>query len=311
MPNAMPERVNTQRAEVVDAVLRAIDRDGLRWTEPFIHTATPHNPVTGNRYRGTNRTNLAAIAVIRGYDDPRWLTWSQIQRAGLRVRKGSRSAVVEKWKLMPVGTATSDETDTTPAPRMIPRCVGYFNVFNAAEIDGIAPLDAPAPLPQSELTAVADRLIETARCEVRTDKSGGAYYSPRLDLVHMPPRELFVGSTDDERAEGYVATLLHELTHATAPAVGRKATGRFGSPDYAREELVAELGAMFAEADLGIRARQRDDDPHFVQHAAYLQSWSRMLHDRPGALYAAAGFAERAAAYLVGRYTATGAVTAA
>lgn len=308
MPNTMPARVTAQRAEVVDAVLRAIDHDGLHWVEPFIHTASPHNPVTGNRYRGTNRTNLAAIAVVRGYDDPRWLTWSQIQRAGLRVRKGARSAVIEKWKLMPVGTATSDETDE---PRMIPRCVGYFNVFNGSEIDGLAPLDQPAPLPRSVMTDVADRLIASSRCEVRTDRTGGAYYSPRLDLVHMPPREMFVGDTDDERAEGYVATLLHELTHATAPAVGRKAEGRFGSPDYAREELVAELGAMFAEADLGIRARQSDNDPHFVQHAAYLQSWSRMLHDRPGALYAAAGFAERAAAYLVERYTATGAVTAA
>jgi antirestriction protein ArdC len=198
---------------------------------------------------------------------------------------------VEKWTLFP-----RDKDD--PDSPLIPRCVGHYNVFNVADTDGAWPIDdVVTPLPVSELTQAADRLIASSRCEVREDNTGGAFYSPRLDLIHMPCRDRFAD------AEYFVRILLHEMTHSTAPAVGRIVeAGGFGSEGYAREELVAELGAMFAMNATGIRAALDERDPYWEQHAAYLQSWTRMLTDKPNALYQAASAAERACEYIVGRY---------
>ena len=118
-----------------------------------------------------------------------------------------------------------------------------------------------------------------------------AVYSPDRDLVQMPEIQTF---RDSER---YNRVLAHEASHATRHesrldrALGRK---RFGDAGYAMEELVALSGAAFLCADLGITPETRDD------HAAYIQSWLKVLKDDKRAIFTAASHAQKAADYLHG-----------
>src|SRR5712672_2732815 len=130
----------------------------------------------------------------------------------------------------------------------------------------------------------ADRFFAATGIELR---HGGtrAYYAEGPDYVQMPPFETF------RDAESYAATLVHELTHATkhgkrlARDLGRK---RFGDEGYAREELVAELGAAFLCADLELTPEVRDD------HASYMASWLEVLSNDNRAIFGAAAHAQRA-----------------
>ena len=123
-----------------------------------------------------------------------------------------------------------------------------------------------------------------------------ACYSPKLDEIQMPQQEAFVGSSTSSATEAYYATLLHELTHWTAPAhrCDRDLSGRFGSEAYAMEELVAELGAAFLCADLGIANEPRAD------HAQYLSHWLKVLKADKRAIFTAASKAAQATAFLGG-----------
>jgi len=136
-----------------------------------------------------------------------------------------------------------------------------------------------------------------------TIQHGGssAFYSPSRDIVQMPELKAF------RDAESYAATLAHECCHATRHPtrldrdLGRK---RFGDAGYAMEELVAEIGAAFLCADLGITPETRDD------HAAYIQSWLKVLKDDKRAIFTAASHAQKAADYLHGLQPQTGAAPA-
>ena len=136
----------------------------------------------------------------------------------------------------------------------------------------------------------AEHFVANTGADIRHG-GGMAYYAPPRDFVQMPPFESF------RQAEGYYATLAHELTHWTrhpsrlAREFGRQ---RWGDEGYAMEELVAELGAAFLCADLGLTPEIRDD------HAAYIGSWLKVLKNDKRAVFTAASHAQAPADYLHG-----------
>jgi antirestriction protein ArdC len=121
-----------------------------------------------------------------------------------------------------------------------------------------------------------------------------ACFVPKLDEIHMPPRELFTGSATSSATEAYYSTLLHELVHWTGPAhrCDRDLSGRFGTEAYAMEELVGELGAAFLCAELRIAVEPRAD------HAQYLAHWLNVLKADKRAIFTAASKAGEAVAFL-------------
>ena len=92
------EIIDNQRQAVVEKIIEDMKRDGLRWAEPYLPSLTPHNPVSGTVYQGGNRVHLGFIGFMRGYTDNRWATFNQIKDAGWHVKKGAKSALIEKWK---------------------------------------------------------------------------------------------------------------------------------------------------------------------------------------------------------------------
>lgn len=291
------ERVKERRAVVVEKVIADMKRDGLRWSEPYLPTMTPHNPVTGTVYQGGNRLHLAFTGMMRGFEDNRWCTFKQIQDAGWHLRKGSKSALIERWKAFVI-KSENEETGEEEVTGRYMRLVGCWNVFNASEIEGI-PAE-PVPQHVSDRTAsIATDLIASSRCPV-TESPGYlnmAAYAPLLDRILIAPRETFRSD------ESFTRTLLHEMTHSTGhpSALNRGCNTDFGSPEYAKEELVAELGSLFLSADLGIQSADMEGE-FYESHVAYLKSWISALENDPDYLFKAASQADKASAYLKERY---------
>lgn len=141
MAGKTSDRVADQRKEIVDHVIEEMGKGGFSWLKPWADSASPHNPVTGSTYHGRNRMHLAVMAAIKGYNDPRWVTFNQAKKVGWKLQKGAKSCIVEKWKMYPVKDSGKEKDKSSPASddtqnlRMIPRCVGYWSVFNASQFD--------------------------------------------------------------------------------------------------------------------------------------------------------------------------------
>jgi antirestriction protein ArdC len=252
---------------ITGQIVAALERGVKPWTQPWnaAHAAGPvsrplrHN---GQPYAGINVLTLRASAMERHYAAPIWMTFRQALELGGHVRKGEKGAPVVYANTI---VRTEEGADGEDEQRAIPFLKAY-TVFNIEQIDGLpAHYYAPAHngLNPGERIARAEAFFAATRADIRHG-GNSAFYVPSQDFIQMPPFEAF------RDAHGYYATLAHECCHWTRHKsrldrdLGRK---RFGDAGYAREELVAELGAAFLCADLGLKLEDRED------HAAYIGSW--------------------------------------
>lgn len=260
--------------------------DPAGWTLPWnVSAGLPVNASTGKYYRGGNVVSFWSAAVVNSYDSPYWATYKQWAALGAQVRKGERGTYGVKWNFpTPEQRAKREAQGLKSAP--FPTT---FAVFNSAQVDGWTAPEVAEPLSDAERAAGADEFFKAVGAQVRTDNH--AYYSPGGDYIGIPAFE------DFRDAGGYYATLAHEHTHWTGAekrldrGIVAAAADRGGSV-YAREELVAELGAAFLCAELGISPEPRPD------HAQYLASWIRVLNSDSSLLWKAASAAQKAVAFL-------------
>jgi antirestriction protein ArdC len=244
-------------------------------------------------YQGINVVLLWSEAVARGFASSTWMTFKQSLELGGHIRKGESGTMV-----VYANKVTKTETDDNgdDVERTVPFLRAY-TVFCVDQIDGLpeqyykSATAAPAA-PAAQRIAHADAFFANTGATIR---HGGdkAYFAPSLDLIQMPPFESF------RDAESYTATLAHECVHWTAPAhrVNRDLS-RYSKDrsKRAREELVAELGACFLSADLGIVPEL---EPR-ADHASYLASWLEVLSNDKRFIFSAAAHAQRAVTYLHG-----------
>jgi antirestriction protein ArdC len=253
-----------------------------RITRPLRHNGLP--------YQGINVVMLWSAAVAQGFAAPIWMTFRQAQELKAHVRKGEKGNLVVYASTV-TRTERDDETGEEQE-RDIPFMKGY-TVFNVEQIDGLPPQFYAPAAPRLEEVARIDHAESFFAATGAAIRHGGnqAYYSVTGDRVQMPPFETF------RDAESYYATLSHEITHWTRhPSrldrdFGRK---RWGDEGYAMEELVAELGSPFLSADLDVALEPRPD------HAAYIESWLKVLKQDKRAIFSAAAHAQRAADFLGG-----------
>ena len=279
-------------SRVTDKIIADIEGGNLTWLQPWQagHKAGPvSRPLRagGVPYRGVNVLMLWAAAMEKGYACPLWLTYKQAAELGGQVRKGEKGSLVVYANTF---TKTGTDEQGAEVETEIPFMKGY-TVFNAEQIDGLpAHFYATLPPLNNEIARLesAERFFASTRATIQ---HGGAraFYSYDRDIMQMPELQAF------RDAESYYATLAHEATHWTRhPSrldrdLGRK---RFADAGYAMEELVAEIGAAFLCADLGITPETRDD------HAAYIVSWLQVLKNDKRAIFTAASHAQKAADYL-------------
>jgi len=280
--------------KVTGKIIADLEQGELTWLKPWsagnmkgrIVKPLRHN---GAAYSGINVLMLWGAAIEAGYLSPHWMTFKQAREFGAHVRKGERGNPVVYASTL---TRTGEREDGSEEERTIPFMKAY-TVFNVEQIEGLPAHYYVRPEPvidPAQRIGHAEGFFAAAGADIR---HGGnqAYYSGASDHVQMPVFECF------RSPESYYATLAHEMTHWTKHKkrldrdFGRK---RRGDEGYAREELVAELGAAFLCADLALTPEPG------AGHAAYIQSWLKVLKEDKRAIFSAAAHAQRAADFLHG-----------
>lgn len=283
-------------SRITDQIVRSLEQGIKPWTQPWnaAHAAGPvSRPLrfNGETYSGINVLTLWASAMERSFAAPIWMTFRQAKELGGHVRKGEKGAPVVYANTIvktDVDEKTGDDVDVT-----IPFMKGY-TVFNVEQIEDLpAHYYARAESSENpdERLAHAEAFFSKVGASIQNG-GNSAYYRMASDHIQMPSFEAFFN------AQSYYATLAHESVHWTRhPSRLDRSFNqeRFGDVGYAKEELVAELGAAFLCADLGLKLEDRPD------HAAYIGSWLQVLRNDKRAVFTAAAHAQRAVDYLHSR----------
>lgn len=303
------------------------------WKEAGI-SGMPQNAITGKDYKGGNRLILLMEGMDRGYADPRWLTFKQAQELGGGVSKGEHGVRIEYWDKMPfwkrrdvevmkgnqrvfVDAAKGIEGNMVPLKggEMVPKSAltathdqkqyswrqaeaqldllygkshVVFNVeqcrnLNIEQIQKVSEIEGF----DKAKAIVSGMEADGVKINHPSDR---AFYRPGADTVTMPAPEQF------NSLEAYYSTLLHELGHATGhkDRLDRPQINSFGSEDYAKEELVAELASAFTSIETGVKF----DD---ANHAAYVGNWLQVLKNDKNEIFRAAKAAGQATDFMLER----------
>jgi antirestriction protein ArdC len=281
-------------SEVTSQIIAALEAGTPPWRKPWDtskagNLGIPCNAVTGMRYRGINVLTLATSPLALAAADPRWATYKQAADRAWQVRKGARGTTAYFFKRIEVSDPRQNtEHDEDGKTRYIP-LLRAFTLFHASQIEGV-PEFAPPSATEAPWRAsdAAGTIVTSSRVTVRI---GGdrAFYALGTDHIQMPPRHVFPS------AEGWCSTVLHELGHATGhpSRLNRDLRNSFGSPDYAREELRAEIAQVMVCAELGI------GECEFTNGAAYIASWLETLRSDRKEIFRASADAQRIADYLL------------
>ncbi len=281
--------VNDVYQKITDRIISELEQGVQPWFKPWSGGNMAGKVVlplrsTGEEYRGINIISLWMTAVSASYSCNYWFTFKQALALGGNVRKGEKGSLVVYANSI---TKTEQNKEGEDETKTIPFLKGY-TVFNGDQCDGLPvrfyPKAEPLPVVTAQRIDSAEAFFDATGARVRY---GGnrAYYAPSLDHIQLPPFESF------RDAESYTATKAHEFIHWTGhkSRLDRDLSGSFGTMDYAKEELVAELGSAFLCADLKITPEIRED------HAAYIATWLKVLKDDKRLIFRAAAQAQKAA----------------
>lgn len=305
------QKVEDKRKKMVETLISFIEQDPAQWEAGWYKAPSipPLNGKTQRNYKGLNAFYLYVIALQHGYRDPRWLTFNQVKEFGGNVKSGEKSSEIFFWtwydkktkKPFDVKTldGMTDEEKQEYKQENVRPVIKFYQVFNAQQCDKLPEYELiQTPEMAAEERARQNDLIETviANSEAPIQYNGGnrAYYSPMSDSIHLPEIK------DFKTMQDYYATALHEIAHSTGheSRLNRSLKGIFGSPDYAREELRAELASVFMQTELGISVEGK----HFENHGSYLASWLKAVKDNPKEFYSAASDAEKISDYVSSHY---------
>lgn len=290
---------------IIDAI-EAAQADGseidsnLNWSKVLCADSIPSNHDTGAYYSGINLILLWRSKFEQQFNTSRWLTYKQAQKLGFQVRKGEKGTQIVKY-----GTFIPKVDPNIPAPPAIiaegseeewVQTKGYlqvYTVFNLCQIEGIDMTQFEPPAAhvleeiQSQACLRAKHIHDHCGAKIYLGHNS-AFYRPLCDSIYMPALSQF-NEPDD-----FYAVLFHELSHWTGAKHRLDRDKNYKRTEgYAYEELVAELGAAFLCADVGI-----DSERSSKNHASYIQSWLKVLKDDPKFLVSAASKASKAFAYI-------------
>ncbi|CCW19151.1 Antirestriction protein [Sphingobium indicum BiD32] len=286
-----PERINLYQ-QITDRIIADLEAGRVPWVQPWGSANTgigmPHNAVSSRRYSGINVLTLWHAVVSRGFSSHAFLTFRQAAALGGSVRRGERGVgIIYTRRFVPSSERRRADTEGTPTSGGIP-FLKHFTVFSVDQCDDLPEHIClpPPPIPDGLILPHAEELITATGADFRI---GGpsAFYSPSHDYVAVPRPDDFHEPINWHR------TAFHELGHWTGHAtrLGRDQTGSFGSKDYGREELIAEMAGAFVCAALGIVPS--------VRHADYIGPWLQIIREDNRAILRAASAASKAADYIL------------
>lgn len=220
-------------------------------------------------------------------DGGEYATFKQIKEAGGKVKKGEKSQIVVFWKMLNVEDTETEIEEKIPLLR-------YYRVFEiSSQVEGLEPKRKEEKFDHNPIEKAEKVKQEYFNAPSFSYISGGAWYKPFEDKVNVPPLE------DFEDVNKYYSTLFHEMVHSTGhknrlSREGVTGTIKFGSENYSKEELIAELGASMLCGVTGI------DNETIDNSASYIQSWLRALKDDKTLIVSASQKAQKASDHILG-----------
>lgn len=268
-------------AEVTSRMIEQMEQGIIPWRKPWIARGAAVSHVTGKPYSILNQMMLE--------NSGEYLTYQQCNSEGGFIRKGEKAHMIVFWKWIEKVDDETGEVVQVPFLR-------YYNVFHISQCEGIK-ARFPETLPQTaQSDDAADAIINgyISREGVRFIQAKGdsAFYQPLTDSVTVPMKEQFA-----ETAEFY-STVFHELTHSTGHESRLNRIDKmacFGSEEYSKEELIAEIGAAALVNYVGLETGKS-----FKNSAAYVQNWLQVLRNDKRFIVSAAGKAEKAVELIIG-----------
>ena len=273
---------------VTDRIIEQLENGIIPWEKPW----------TGIRSGAFNRVSKKPYSLINQMllnNSGEYATFKQWQDLGGKVRKGEKSEIIVFWKVLPI---EEEQEDGTKITKQIP-FLRYINVFHISQVDGVD------PLPKEELNEIepiekAENVLKDywKRENITVEHVAGdrAYYSPSFDKICLPLFEQF------KDANEYYSTAFHESVHSTMKesrcnrAEERKnKLVAFGSEEYSKEELVAEIGSANLMSVIGIETKKS-----FRNSTAYIQNWLTVLKNDVKFIVSASSKAEKAVNYILG-----------
>ena len=304
MAKSQSDRVNEYNRQFAERLIAALEKGAAPWQKPWApgQRVLPTNFSTARSYRGGNAMHLMTVSLEKGYSDPRWGGFKQIDEAGGHVRKGEKGTPImyvefDRRRMVRDGRGEpvldkdgQPQIETEKRGRPMAK-VRY--VWNVEQTDGLELKSLGPGVPAWEGHERAEAVMRNSG--VRIDHVAGdrAFYRLSEDRVVLPERGQFASQ------ESYTHTALHELGHATGhpDRLNRPTLTKhegFGSETYAREELRAEIAAMMTGERLGVG--------HEPRHGtAYVATWVKALEENPREIREACVDAQRASDWLVGR----------
>ena len=285
--------VKEDRKKLVEKIVDGLNSKGMNWFQEWSDLASPQNGINGVLYKGGNRVKLGTIALEKGFKDPRWATLKQLKEQGYTLKPNATSVLCEYWKFI------EKENKENPENKEIVPMVNFFKVYNFAEVldkDGKElEFKIQERKKDNELQEILSKLEKSSKCIIEYLPQNQAFYNPNKDIIVMPSPDLFKNDL------GQIGTLLHEMAHSTGhkDRLNRNIYNQFGTPEYAKEELRAEISSMFIQNELGIKTQERD----FNNNQAYIQSWIEVLRSDPNEIYRASADAEKISDYIINEYT--------
>jgi len=264
--------------QATNAVVKMLETAGTDWYQPWQVNGS-RNVVTDKLYRVINTLILASTH----YPSGTWGTFKQWKHLGHPVRKGQKSTGIAFFK--PITKEVEVEDGAVEEESYM--VIRSYNVFAAEQVTGY-PIEVPDTAGDNHKNKQAEDYFRRTGAKVYSGLDR-AYYSPSGDYIGMPSMSQF------DTTDTYYSTLFHELTHWTGThnRCNREMGKRFGDKQYAIEELVAELGAIFHCLYLGVIAYPKEES------AKYLNSWLRTLNDDRKLVFSASSLAQKAMDYTV------------
>jgi antirestriction protein ArdC len=262
---------------VTERIIEKLKQGEIPWHRPWVNCPAV-NWESQRPYRGINQLLL---------EPGEYATWNQVKKAGGHVKKGAKSHMVTFWKFIEVKNEDEEGVvETIPYLR-------YYRVFNIKDCEGIESKRKVETFDHDPIEE-AEKIIEGyPDAPEITFAPGRAFYRPSDDIISIPEK------SDFEQVEEYYSTIFHEMVHSTGhkKRLGRNGVTKlsaFGSHEYSKEELVAEIGAAMLCGLAGIEQETLDNS------AAYVQGWLKKLEGDSKFIVSAASQAQKAADYIAG-----------
>lgn len=285
------------RKELIDMYVKSLEEGEIPW-EKMWKTSLPENAVTGKKYKGINNLLLSYIASKRCYQDNRWCTYLQMKKNNWKFIKEAKGhgVSVEYWVMKnkqdnKIYTFEQYQTIIDNNPELTKNFYMKaltYTVFNGDLIDGLVK-DKKEPVREIISNDYVKNIIANLGVGY-IEKGYEAYYLPINDQVVLPPANCF------QTTNSYYATQLHELAHATGheSRLNRNIQNSFGTEEYAKEELRAEISSSFLMQKFNLE----EDERHLNNHKSYVKNWLEILKNNPKELFEAINDANKITDYL-------------